>query len=63
MWDVLACQVADLPAPELIDEVRRAYAENLVDPDFEELETIELDVLEPDPLRAGGRELNRPTRS
>lgn len=29
----------------------------VVDPGFEELETIELDVLEPDPLRAGGREL------
>ena len=30
-WNGLVCAVADLPAPELLEEVRQAYADGLVD--------------------------------
>ena len=40
-WDGLAIAVADLPAPELLDYVRQAYAEGLVSPGFVRLEGIE----------------------
>jgi hypothetical protein len=33
-WNGLVCAVADLPAPELLEDVRRAYADGLVDPGF-----------------------------
>ena len=42
-WDGLVCAVADLPAPELLEEVRQAYADNLVDPTVADLEGIEDD--------------------
>src|SRR2546422_667256 len=35
---------ADLPAPELLDEVRQAYAEGLVDESVADLEGIERDL-------------------
>jgi Protein of unknown function (DUF1186)/SEC-C motif len=40
-WDGLVVAVADLPAPELLEDVRRAYADDLVDPGFAHLEGIE----------------------
>jgi hypothetical protein len=40
-WDGLVCAVADLPAPELLEDVRRAYAQGLVNPGFAHLEGIE----------------------
>jgi hypothetical protein len=40
-WDRLVVAVADLPAPELMDDVRQAYAEGLVDSFFARLEQIE----------------------
>ena len=50
-WDGLVCAVADLPAPELLEEVRQAYAEDLVDPMFVGLEDIERNALSPKPWR------------
>jgi hypothetical protein len=49
VWDGLVCAVADLPAPELLEEVRQAYAENLVDESVEDLEGIERDLAAPKP--------------
>jgi hypothetical protein len=40
-WDGLAVAVANLPAPELLESVRQAYAEGLVNPWFASLEGIE----------------------
>ena len=40
-WDGLVVAVADLPAPELLDGVRQAYADDLVDSSFARLEEIE----------------------
>jgi hypothetical protein len=40
-WDGLVCAVADLPAPELLEEVRQAYADGLVDSTVADLEGIE----------------------
>ncbi len=40
-WDGLVVAVADLPAPELLEKVRRAYADDLVDGSFAQLEDIE----------------------
>ncbi len=45
-WDGLVVAVADLPAPELLEDVRRAYAEGLVDPWFARLEGVERDLRE-----------------
>ena len=50
-WDGLACAVADLPAPELLEEVRQAYAEGLVDESVADLEGIERDLAAPKPWR------------
>jgi hypothetical protein len=50
-WDSLVSAVADLPAPELMKEVRQVYAEGLVDESFSELESIEREVAAPDPSR------------
>jgi len=43
-WNGLVCAVADLPAPELLEDVRRAYEDGLVDPDFADLAGIERDL-------------------
>jgi Protein of unknown function (DUF1186)/SEC-C motif len=40
-WKGLALAVADLPAPELLENVRQAYAEGLVDEWFARLDDIE----------------------
>jgi hypothetical protein len=40
-WSALVGVVADLSAHELLEEVRQAYADGLVDPSFERLEEIE----------------------
>jgi hypothetical protein len=50
-WSSLVCAVADLPAPELLEEVRQAYADDLVDTMVTGLESIERDVAAPDPWR------------
>lgn len=50
-WDGLVCAVADLPVPELLEEVRRAYAEGLVDSSVADLEGIEQDIVLPKPWR------------
>jgi hypothetical protein len=52
-WDGLVCAVATLPAPELLEEVRQAYADGLVDEDVADLEGIERDVAAPQPWRRG----------
>ena len=43
-WNGLVCAVADLPAPELLENVRRAYEDGLVDPGFADLAGIERDL-------------------
>jgi hypothetical protein len=50
-WDGFVCAVADLPAPELLEEVRQAYAEGLVDETVADLEGIERDMASPKPWR------------
>ena len=50
-WDGLVCAVADLPAHELLEEVRQAYAEGLVDDTVADLEGIEQDIATPKPWR------------
>lgn len=40
-WNDLACAVADLPAPELLQELRKAYEEGLVDPGFSGFDELE----------------------
>jgi hypothetical protein len=50
-WDGLVCAVADLPAPELLDDVRQVYAGGLVDTMVADLEGIERDVTAPKPWR------------
>jgi hypothetical protein len=57
VWNGLACAVADLPAPELLDEVRKAYAEGLVDESVADLEGIEQDLAAPKPGRREGHGL------
>jgi hypothetical protein len=42
-WNELACAVADLPAPELLDDLRKAYEEGLVDPGYASFEQLERD--------------------
>jgi len=44
-WNGLVCAVADLPAPELLEDVRRAYKDGLVDPGYADLPGIERDLL------------------
>jgi len=46
-WDALVCAVADLPAPELLEDVRQAYADELVELFFADLSTIERRLVEP----------------
>ena len=57
-WDGLVCAVADLPAPELLAEVRQAYAEGLVDDSIADLEGIERDIAAPEPWRRDRYHLN-----
>jgi len=56
-WSGLACAVADLPAPELLAEVRQAYAEDLIDESIADLEGIERDMAAPTPGRGEGHGL------
>jgi Protein of unknown function (DUF1186)/SEC-C motif len=48
VWNMLAYNVGDFPAPELMDQVRRAYAEGLVETGFARLEDIEADLNAPE---------------
>jgi hypothetical protein len=57
VWDGLVCAVGNLPAPELLEEVRWAYAEKLADDGVASLEEIERDVAAPDPSRHDRRHL------
>jgi len=50
-WDGLVCAVADLPTPELLEEVRQAYADGLADETVADLEGIERDMAAPKPWR------------
>jgi len=50
-WNGLVCAVADLPAPELLEEVRQAYADGLVDSTVADLEGIERDLAAQRPSR------------
>jgi hypothetical protein len=56
-WNGLVCAVADLPAPELLEEVRQAYSEGLVDEDVADLEGVERDLAAPKPWRREGHTL------
>jgi len=56
-WDSLVCAVADLPAPELLADVRQAYADGLIDDTVADLPGIERDVAKPEPRRREGRTL------
>jgi hypothetical protein len=47
-WNELVGAVADLPAPELLVNVRRAYADELVETDFADLASIERELLAPE---------------
>jgi hypothetical protein len=51
VWAGLVCAVADLAAPELLEEVRRAYNDDLVDSTVADLEGIEGDLAAPKPWR------------
>ena len=51
VWDGLVCAVADLPAPELLEEVRQAYADGLVDSGVADVEDIERDLVVQQPWR------------
>jgi hypothetical protein len=44
-WNGLVSAIGDMPAPELLEDVRRAYEDGLVDPGFASLEGIERDLL------------------
>lgn len=50
-WDGLICSVADLPAPELLEEVRWAYGEGLIDETVADLGGVERDMAAPQPWR------------
>ena len=50
-WDGLVGAVADLPAAELLEEVRMAYADRLADPSVVDLETIEREMVSGKPAR------------
>jgi hypothetical protein len=56
-WNGLACAVADLPAPELLDELRKAYTEGLVDESVADLKGIEQDLAAAKPGRLEGHGL------
>jgi hypothetical protein len=46
-WAALICAVANMPAPELLEEVRQAYAEGLVDESVSDLKSLERDIAAP----------------
>jgi len=50
-WNGLVCAAADLPAPELLEDVRKAYADRLVDRGFADLRGVERDLLDPNRRR------------
>jgi hypothetical protein len=50
-WDGIVCAVAELPAPELLEEVRQAYADGLAYETVADLEGIERDIVAPKPSR------------
>ena len=50
-WDGLVCAVADFPAPELLEEMRQAYADGLVDSSVADLEGLEADLVGQKPWR------------
>jgi hypothetical protein len=56
-WDGLVSAVGTLPAPELLEEVRWAYAEGLADPGVAGLEDIEADLADPTAWRRGQQSL------
>jgi len=47
VWNDLAAAVGDLPAPDLIPDLRRAYEEGLVDPSYAFLEELEQEARTP----------------
>ena len=47
IWNALTSAVADLPAPELIEDMRQAFKDNLTDPFYAELEHLERDARVP----------------
>ena len=47
VWNALACAVGDLPAPELIGDLRKAFEDGLVDHDYADLEGLERDARVP----------------
>ena len=47
VWNALACAVGDLPAPELIGDLRKAFEDGLVDHDVADLEGLERDARVP----------------
>jgi len=47
VWNALACAVADLPAPELLEDLRQVYKDGLVDEGYADLAGLERDVLVP----------------
>jgi hypothetical protein len=57
VWNGLVGAVAALPAPELLEEVRQAYSEGLVDESFKELEEVEGEMAAPDPSDREGHTL------
>jgi Protein of unknown function (DUF1186)/SEC-C motif len=47
VWNHLACAVADLPAPELIEDLRKVFEEGLVDHNDWDLKRLERDACTP----------------
>jgi hypothetical protein len=47
VWNELTCAVADLPAPELVGDLRKAYEEGLMDEAYAELEELAQEALVP----------------
>ena len=50
-WATLVSEAANLPAPELLEEIRQAFADGLVFPDYCSLADIESDLANPKPGR------------
>ena len=48
-WNGLVTAVADLPAPELLEEVRQAYRDDLVESGVADLKGFERELLNPEP--------------
>lgn len=55
VWNELTCAVSDLPAPDLLELLRQAYDEGLVDPGYADYDGIERDAR--DGSRAGSPHL------